>query len=120
LPGPSYTEDDSDDDEDEEDEKTSPKYFISIISNDFVSNVSPTVFIPGNLTIEEGSTVVWVNNDASICELISSTSSSVDFPEEGQVIEPYGGSFEYESDDKGTLDYFCAVHPEITGRIIVE
>jgi len=72
------------------------------------------MFTPRNLTIPVGSKVTWTNEDEEphkVSELNSSfTSQPLDTDEE----------FSYEFKTPGKYEYFCTVHPRMTGTIIVE
>ena len=73
-------------------------------------------FDPPMLTIPVGTKVTWVNHD-DVPHTATSTAKPKQF-ESGTL----------DSDDKfshvftvpGTYEYFCAVHPKMTGRIIVK
>jgi plastocyanin len=70
-------------------------------------------FDPSTLTIKAGTTVTWINAD--------------DIP---HVVSEKDGKFRsgaLDTDDSfsqsfttaGTIEYFCAIHPHMTGKIIV-
>ena len=70
-------------------------------------------FDPPILTVKAGTTVTWVNTD--------------DIP---HVVTEKDGKFRssaLDTDDKfsqtfstaGTVEYFCAIHPHMTGKIVV-
>jgi plastocyanin len=70
-------------------------------------------FYPPTLTVKAGTTVTWVNAD--------------DIP---HVVSEKDGKFRspaLDTDDKfsqvfstiGTVEYFCAIHPHMTGKIVV-
>jgi plastocyanin len=71
------------------------------------------IFAPATVEIAAGTTVTWSNNDDS-----PHTVTSVDNLFDSGVIDE-GGSFTFTFDEAGTYDYFCAIHPEMTGTIIV-
>jgi plastocyanin len=71
-------------------------------------------FDPPVLTIKAGTTVTWVNND-DIPHLVSEKdgkfrSSAIDT----------GDKFSQTFSTAGTVEYFCAIHPHMTGKIVVE
>lgn len=68
-------------------------------------------FTPANITVEEGTTVVWTNIDA-----VEHTITSDFFTSE--VLNP-GDSFVFTFDQEGTYDYFCSIHPQMKGKINV-
>jgi plastocyanin len=71
-------------------------------------------FDPPVLTVKAGATVTWVSND-DIPHLVSEKdgkfrSSALDT----------GGKFSQTFSAAGTVEYFCAIHPHMTGKIVVE
>lgn len=69
-------------------------------------------FNPGTLTVKKGTTVTWTNNDVVPHEPKSNTFDS------GPLAN--GQSFSFTFNQTGTFDYSCAIHPSMTGKIIVE
>ena len=71
-------------------------------------------FTPEVITVHPGQEVVWVNRD-DVPHTVTATKKSF-------------GSGALDTDDKfshvfkaaGEFDYFCAVHPHMTGRVIVK
>ena len=80
----------------------------------------PDCFIPSTVVITVGGTVTWENTDTA-----AHTSSS-GTPADGRdgvfdsSLVMAGASFSHTFDSAGTFDYFCMVHPWMTGTIIVE
>jgi amicyanin len=71
-------------------------------------------FEPPVLTVKVGTTVTWVNDD-DIPHLVSEKdgkfrSSALDTNE----------TFSQTFKDAGTIEYFCVLHPHMTGKIVVE
>jgi plastocyanin len=71
-------------------------------------------FEPAVLTVKVGTTVIWVNDD-DIPHLVSEKdgkfrSSALDT----------GDKFSQTFSAAGAVEYFCAVHPHMTGKIVVE
>ena len=71
-------------------------------------------FEPPVLTVKVGTTVTWVNDD-DIPHLVSEKdgkfrSSALDT----------GDKFSQTFSTAGTVEYFCAIHPHMTGKIVVE
>jgi plastocyanin len=77
-------------------------------------------FIPGQLTIYEGDTVVW-RNDSGVVHLFATIPGSD--PTGKMEIEPedllVGGSVSHTFKLAGTYPYFCFIHNQMTGRIVV-
>ncbi len=76
-------------------------------------------WLPDSVSIKAGDTVIWANDDTAAHTVTSGS------PSEGQsgifdsslVLE--GDSFEVTFDNSGSYDYFCMVHPWMTGSIQV-
>lgn len=71
-------------------------------------------FNPDEITVKPGTTVTWVNHDDSP-HLVKSTgnlfrSKALDTDDQ----------FSFTFDSTGTYDYFCVLHPRMTGKIIVK
>ena len=71
-------------------------------------------FEPPVLTVKVGTTVTWVNDD-DIPHLVAEKdgkfrSSALDTDEK----------FSQTFKTPGTVEYFCAIHPHMTGKIVVE
>lgn len=70
-------------------------------------------FDPPTLTVKAGTTVTWINAD-DIPHLVSEKdgkfhSSALDTNDK----------FSQTFSTAGTVEYFCAIHPHMTGRIVV-
>ena len=72
------------------------------------------VFGPQALTISAGTTVTWINRDD-----IPHTVVSSDGAFKSKVLDT-DDKFSFVFTTPGTYDYFCGVHPHMTGQIIVK
>ena len=76
-------------------------------------------FIPASVSIKKGDTLTWKNNDSAAHTVTSGS------PAEGpsgifdSSLLIGGGSFEHTFDSSGSYDYFCMVHPWMTGNVQV-
>jgi plastocyanin len=75
--------------------------------------ISNFTFDPPVLTVKAGTTVTWTNAD-DIPHVVSEKdgkfrSAALDTDE----------SFSQSFSTPGTVEYFCAIHPRMTGKIIV-
>jgi plastocyanin len=75
-------------------------------------NIQNFSFSPAEATITVGSTVVWTNNDSAPHQIASNSFNSSPLSQ--------GGTFSQKFATAGTYDYHCAIHPSMTGRIIVK
>jgi plastocyanin len=71
---------------------------------------------PPELTVPVGTEVVWVNRD-DVPHTATSTGKPKAFDSGALDTE---AKFSRVFDKPGTYEYFCAVHPKMTGRIIVK
>lgn len=69
-------------------------------------------FNPGTLTIKQGTKITWTNKDSAPHKIKSETFNSLDLNQ--------GDKFEFTFDKKGSFDYFCSIHPSMSGKIVVE
>jgi plastocyanin len=71
-------------------------------------------FSPGRLTVKAGTTVTWANQDdiphtvASDTKVFKSKALDTD------------DKFSFTFATPGVYDYFCSLHPHMTGTIVVE
>jgi plastocyanin len=73
-------------------------------------------FAPATVTIAPGTRVVWINHD-DVPHTATSTSKPKRF-ESGTL--DTDDKFAHVFTEPGTYNYFCAVHPKMTGQIIVK
>jgi plastocyanin len=75
-------------------------------------------FVPKELTVQAGTTVVWTNNDPFPHTVTSGTRGSPTSLFD-QTVDP-GKTFSYTFQDPGTYPYFCSIHPGMDGVITVQ
>ncbi len=69
-------------------------------------------FNPGTLTVKQGTKVTWTNQDSATHKIKSDAFNSSDLNQ--------GDTFAFTFNTKGSFDYSCAIHPSMTGKIVVE
>lgn len=69
-------------------------------------------FNPGTLTVKSGTKVTWTNKDSTTHRIKSDTFNSSDLNQ--------GDTFEVTFKNKGSFNYSCAIHPYMTGTIVVD
>ena len=72
------------------------------------------MFTPMELTIAPGTQVTWVNKDD-----VPHTVVSVDHKFKSKALDT-DEKFSFTFTDPGTYEYFCSVHPKMTGHIVVK
>jgi len=70
-------------------------------------------FEPATIEVEPGATVTWANDDGVPHTV---TAREEDF---NSGVLPSGGSFSQTFSEPGTFEYFCAIHPSMTGTVVV-
>jgi len=77
-------------------------------------------FIPNPVTVELGTIVTWSNTDTAAHTASSGTATDGPSGVWDSSLIMAGGSYSYTADTAGTFDYFCMVHPWMSGTLIVE
>jgi plastocyanin len=77
-----------------------------------IINIKDFAFDPEALIIQAGTIVTWTNRDSAAHNVSSDNFVSPDIAQD----ESY--SFRFES--PGIYDYYCEIHPDMKGRIIVK
>ena len=67
-----------------------------------------------SLEVAAGTTVTWTNRDDVPHTVVSSTKVFKSAPLDT------GETFRYTFKDAGVFEYFCSVHPHMTGKIVVK
>ncbi len=71
-------------------------------------------FTPETLTVPANSTVTWTNKD-DVPHVIASTDGL--FRSKGLDTDDH---YSFQFTKPGTYNYFCAIHPKMTGKIVVQ
>ncbi len=78
-------------------------------------------FTPNPMSVTPGTTVTWKNID-TVSHYVTSGKPSDETTgsvfDSGNLIKP-GGTYQFTFANAGTYDYFCSVHPWMTGQVIV-
>lgn len=102
----------------------------TVSSNSTVVMIENFAYIPANLTVNVGTTVTWVNKDTVGHTVTEGDPNSPKQPAlrvfdssnqlSGNVtlLQP-GQSWSYTFTTPGTYEYYCIVHPYMTGQITV-
>jgi len=103
-------------------EPTGPsKVEVSIPTGTSVPGCEETkkCFIPSSVSIMKGDTVVWTNNDSAAHTVTSGSPTNGPSGMFDSSLLIGGNSFEHTFDSVGSIDYFCMVHPWMTGNVKV-
>ena len=71
-------------------------------------------FVPQRLTVKAGTTVTWVNED-DIPHAVAATGKEF----RSKVLDT-DDKFSFTFATAGTFEYFCSLHPHMTGTIVIE
>lgn len=69
-------------------------------------------FQPGDVTIEKGGTVTWMNQDSIVHDVKFKDSDSPELKK--------GDMYTKTFSQPGTYDYFCDIHPSMKGKVVVK
>jgi len=94
---------------------------VSIPSGTSVPGCEETnkCFNPSSVSIMKGDTVVWSNDDSAAHTVTSGSPADGPSGMFDSSLLIGGKSFEHTFDSSGSVDYFCMVHPWMTGSIQV-
>jgi plastocyanin len=81
---------------------------------DMVVNIDNFTFAPQALTVKAGTTVIWRNED-DIPHTVASTKRVF----KSKALDT-NDSFSFTFTEPGSYEYFCSLHPHMTGKIVVE
>jgi plastocyanin len=71
-------------------------------------------FAPQRTTVKAGTTVTWINED-DIPHTVTSSSKLF----KSRALDT-GDKFSFTFTTPGTYEYFCSLHPHMTGAVVVE
>jgi amicyanin len=77
-------------------------------------NIDNFTFNPQKLTVKAGTTVTWTNEDDIPHTVASSTKAF-----KSKVMDT-DETYSFTFTTPGAFDYFCSLHPHMTGTIVVE
>lgn len=90
---------------------------LAIVDSSLASTTDITVenftFSPATISVKKGARVKWTNHDD-----IPHTVVEVNKKFKSPVLDT-GDTFEMEFAEPGTTDYFCSLHPHMTGKVKV-
>jgi plastocyanin len=77
-------------------------------------DIDQFTFTPQRLTVKAGTTVTWSNED-DVPHTVASSSKVF----KSKALDT-GNKFSFTFTTPGTYDYFCSLHPHMTGAVEVE
>jgi plastocyanin len=85
-----------------------------IYAADMEVKIENFTFNPQQITVKAGATVTWINHD-DIPHTVTSQTGAF----RSKAMDT-GDKFSFTFATPGTFPYFCALHPHMTGSIVVE
>jgi len=76
-------------------------------------------YIPSSIIVNPGKQVTWVNEDSAFHSVTSGFYDSPTDLFDSGYLDPFE-SFTVTLEELGTYDYFCTLHPWMSGQVIVE
>ena len=86
---------------------------VSARAEEFKVTIDNFTFTPAQLTVKVGDTVTWTNHD----DIPHTVVSAGKFRSKATDTD---GSFSFTFTSTGDYQYFCSLHPHMTGTIKVE
>jgi plastocyanin len=85
-----------------------------VMAADQTVEIADLAFSPSTVTIQAGETVTWINADN-----VAHTATDADGGFDTEQINP-GAEVSVLFDTVGTSSYACAIHPQMTGTVVVQ
>ena len=84
---------------------------------DVTVNMKDIKFMPANVTVKTGGTILWMNKDSVPHNVTKEDGPGPDFASD--TLDP-GADFSQKFDAAGKIGYVCTIHPNQTGSITVK
>lgn len=85
-----------------------------VAANDAAVKIDNFSFGPSSITVSPGTTLTWTNRDD-----VPHVVASVDNFFKSKALDT-DDHFSFTFTKPGTYEYFCAIHPKMTGKIVVQ
>jgi amicyanin len=104
--------------------QVSPTYTYALVTtvattpapvSDNTINIRNMAYDPAMITVKAGSIVRWVNRDTVIHSVVFSKESKIDT----SGVLRSSQSFSVKFYDAGTYPYYCGIHPDMKGTVVV-
>jgi plastocyanin len=91
---------------------------VSIVPN--ASTMGDKAYSPNPTEVKAGESVTWTNDDSQIH---TATSGAVGAEDSGKVFDSSilspKATFDFKFDQAGEVDYYCTLHPQMVGKVVV-
>ena len=88
--------------------------FPAASAADLEVNIDQFAFLPQRITVKAGTSVIWINDD-DVPHTVASSSKLF----KSKALDTKD-RFSFTFTTPGTYEYFCSLHPHMTGAIVVE
>jgi len=92
---------------------------VTISTGASTQSAGQKYFDPAQVSVKVGTTVVWTNKDSASHTVTSGAPSAGPSGTFDSGLIKAGNTFQYKFSSTGTTEYFCTVHPWMTGKITV-
>ncbi|MGI0027921.1 MAG: cupredoxin domain-containing protein [Nitrosopumilaceae archaeon] len=93
---------------------------VTIAAGASTQSAGQKYFDPSDMSVKIGTTIVWTNKDSASHTVTSGKPSDDKF---GTLFDSglikNGATFQYKFSSAGTTEYFCTIHPWMTGKVTV-
>jgi plastocyanin len=79
------------------------------------ATISNFAFAPQAIEVEVGQEITWTNEDSAPHTVTATSGAEFD---SGTMAQ--GATYTWKATTPGTIEYFCAIHPSMTGTITVK
>lgn len=91
---------------------------VSIVTN--AATLGDKAYVPNPAEVKVGESVTWTNDDSQIH---TATSGAVGAEDSGSVFDSGilspKATFDFKFDQPGEYDYYCTLHPQMFGKVVV-
>jgi plastocyanin len=92
---------------------------VTIVSGASAQSAGQKYFDPVEIPVKVGTTVVWTNKDSASHTITSGNPSEGPSGTFDSGLIKANNTFQYKFSSAGTTEYFCTLHPWMTGKITV-
>jgi plastocyanin len=93
---------------------------ISMVPGSSAPKPDNKYYDPDPANVAVGTTVTWINDDATLHTAVSGTPDSGPSGEFDSSYLTKGKTFSHKFDTAGTFDYYCTLHPFMIGQVVVK
>ncbi|MDQ4057268.1 MAG: plastocyanin/azurin family copper-binding protein [Thermoproteota archaeon] len=93
---------------------------ISMVPGSSAPKPDNKYYDPDPANVAVGTTVTWINDDATLHTAVSGTPDTGPSGEFDSSYLAKGKTFEHTFDTAGTFDYYCTLHPFMIGQVVVK